>query len=411
MIISRLPHSWAACQHDLVKIARVTATPVNVTLDTPYYWSQGTFPGFSKTIVQVETDDGIVGLGEAPSHKAASTINDHMAELITGLDPIDIAALELRCLPSWRGVQSIFDLALVAAFGAIEMALWDIRGKLWNRPIYDLLGGAVRRQVPFVDYFAYRMETNGVGGEMSVEAVAEYCQALHDTYGTTYFEGKVCDTDLHEAIRLVATLRERFGPHAMIRIDSNRAYSLAAARQLARPFEELWVRNWEDPVGTFEEMAVLRQGTSMPFSSHNMDFGKAVSLGVPDAFVTDVASHGGFGRLIRFIGACEAHGIDYWCYSGDTGVGTAAYLHICAAMQWIREPNNSILRMQPFDVIEEGPFSPRNNMLDVPAGPGLGVTLSADKLAYAHRLFLDNGPLNKNADPGAAGRNKRLPLV
>lgn len=387
------------------------ATPVNVALDAPYYWSQGTFPGFSKTIVEVETDDGIVGVGEAPSHKAATVVSEHLAERVIGRDPIDIAALELRCLPPFRGVQSIYDLGLVAAFGSIEMALWDVRGKLWDRPIYDLLGGAVRHQIPFVDYFGYRGANGSVGGEMTIEAVVDYCQAIHDNYGTTYFEGKVSDVDLRHAIRLVAALRERFGPDAMIRIDSNRAYSIASARQLARPFEDLWVRNWEDPVGSFEEMQVLRQSTHLPFSSHNMDFGKATKLGVPDAFVTDVASHGGFGRLVRFIGACEALGIDFWCYSGDTGVGTAAYLHVCAAMGWVREPNNSILRMQPFDVIEEGPFSPRNNLLDVPTGAGLGITLSAEKLAYAHRLFVENGPLDKNVDPDHPGINRRLPLV
>lgn len=394
-----------------MRIRSVKATPVNVMLDTPYYWSQGTFPGFSKTIVEVATDEGIVGVGEAPSHGSARTINDHLAELIVGHDPIDIAALELRCLPPHRGVQSIYDLGLVGAFGGIEIALWDIRGKLWGRPIYDLLGGAVRREVPFVDYFASRMDTDGVGGEMTVEAVVEYCEGIRDAHGTTYFEGKVSDVDLRRAVGLVATLRERLGREAMIRIDSNRAYSLASARQLARPFEELWVRNWEDPVGTFEEMRTLRQNTSIPFSSHNMDFGKAASYGVPDALVTDVAGHGGFGRLLRFVAACEAHGIDYWAYSGDTGVGTAAYLQICAAVDWIREPNNSVLRMQPFDVIEEGPFSPRDNMLAVPTGPGLGITLSQEKLAYAHRQFIEHGPLNKNIYPESLGRHKRLPLV
>jgi glucarate dehydratase len=67
--------------------------------------------------------------------------------------------------------------------------------------------------------------------------------------------------------------------------------------------------------------------------------------------------------------------------------------------------------MQPYDVIEEGPFSPRTDMLDIPTGPELGVTLSADKLACAHRLFVDSGPLNKNAGPGSPGRNRRLPVV
>ena len=83
-----------------------------------------------------------------------------------------------------------------------------------------------------------------------------------------------------------------------------------------------------------------------------------MELKVPDAFVGNPTAHGGIGRLLRFVGACEHAGIDFWCYSGDSGIGSAAYLHLCAALGWIREPNQSLFRMQPMDITEEGPFSP-----------------------------------------------------
>ncbi len=120
---------------------------------------------------------------------------------------------------------------------------------------------------------------------------------------------------------------------------------------------------------------------------------------------------GGFSAMMRFVSACEGAGIDFWCYSGDSGLGTAAYLHACAAHPHIREPNQSLLRQQPNDVIVEGPFSPRGNHLMLPNGPGLGVTLDRDRLAYCANLLCENGLPNKFFDPDFPGTMRRLPLI
>jgi glucarate dehydratase len=296
------------------------------------------------------------------------------------------------------------------AFGAIEMALWDLRGKAWKQPLYQLLGGAVRKEIPFTDYFSLRGDGATVKGEKTPEEVADYCVELHERHGTTFFEGKFSTHDPKVSMKMVELIRRKLGDAAMIRIDSNQAYSLATARQLARPLEELGVRNWEDPVATIEEMRELRRHTSIPFSTHNIDIARAMELKVPDAFVGNPTAHGGINRMLRFVGACEHAGIDYWCYSGDTGIGSACYLHLCAALGWIREPNQSLFRMQPMDIIEEGPFSPRNNVVPVPEGHGLGVTLSQQRLAACHRDFVENGPCNKYHDPEKPGTYRRLPL-
>jgi glucarate dehydratase len=393
-----------------MKIRRITATPINLTLEAPYVWVFGELDGFSPTIVEVETEDGLIGLGEAPTPAAATIINDLLAPRLIGRDAFDIAGAEHVCLPFWTGVQSINDRNRIMAFGAIEMALWDLRGKAWNQPLYQLLGGAVRKEIPFTDYFSLRGDGPEVRGEKTPEAVADYCVALHETYGTTFFEGKFSTEDPKTSLKMVALIRERLGDDVMLRIDSNQAYSLATARRLARPLEELGVHNWEDPVATAEEMRELRRHCSIPFSTHNIDIARAIDLKVPDAIVGNPTAHGGIGRLLRFIGACEHSGIDFWCYSGDSGIGSAAYLHLCAAIGWIREPNQSLFRMQGLDVTEEGPFSPRNNVVRVPEGPGLGVTLSRAKLAACHRDYVENGPKNKYHDPARPGTYRRLPL-
>ena len=171
----------------------------------------------------------------------------------------------------------------------------------------------------------------------------------------------------------------------MIRIDSNHAYSLTSAKLLAAGLEEFEIRSWEDPVATFEEMARLRRHTAISFSSHNLDITKAASLSVPDAIVSNIANHGGFLRAQRVVGALEIMGIDYWCYSGDTGIGTAAYLHLCAATPWIREPNQSLLRLatdgrdrrRHHAPGEQCPQGPRRTWAWSNAGPGWAESLSS----------------------------------
>ncbi len=394
-----------------MRITAIRATPVNIPLEAPYLWSYGSLAGFSKTIVEVETSDGIIGLGEGPSHANVQMIEKIFAPRLIGRDPIDITGAEELCLPSWRGVYTDVDFALIRAFGAVEMALWDVRGKAWGQPLYELFGGAHRSEIAFTDYFSFRETKHGKGGESTPEAVLDYCLSQRERFGTTMFEGKLSTVDPEPAIRTVELLRDRLGLAAVLRVDSNKAYSVTEARRIAKRLEPLDIRAWEDPVATFEDMARLRQHTSIPFSVHTPNLRQAVALGVPDAFCTDVNVHGGIGRALKFIGACEQMGLDFWCYSGDSGIASAVYLHLAAAHAHIREPSQSLFHMQPLDVIAEGPFRPRNNTLPVPTGPGIGVTLDADKLAFCHRLFVNDGPYNKFHDPDRPGVYRRMPLA
>lgn len=368
------------------------------------WWTGGHYPGTSKTIVEVETDQGIVGLGEAPSADVTALIVA-MGERLRGSDPLDMAACQSLCVPPWQIVQNTDDSSVVKAFGAIEIALWDIMGKHCGLPLHALLGGAVRRQIPFTEYFGFR-----AGGETSPQEVTDYCLRMREDHGSTFFEGKLILGDPEIEIETVKRLRGALGASAMIRLDSNMQWSLATARHVLREIEPYNIRNYEDPVATFEEMAALRRHSAIPFSTHVPDIRRAVALGAPDTIVTNFAVLGGIARAVRFIGACEAMGVGFWCYSGDTGVATAAYLHVTAAMPWISEPSQSLFRWQIGDVVEGGPFIQKNNVVDVPEGHGLGVVLDAGELARWHRHFVDNGPLDHFHDPAAPGRFRRLPL-
>jgi glucarate dehydratase len=357
----------------------------------------------------VETDEGLTGLGEVPSAYLAQVVQD-LAPLVIGKDPLDITGIENVCVPPWQIVQNTDDSSAVTAFGGLEIALWDIRGKVWNQPLYNLLGGAVKKEIPFTEYFAYRVKKDGIGGEMDPGAVADYCVRMNAEHGSTFFEGKLILGDPQLEIDTVKAMRKALGPRAMIRLDSNMQWSLSTARHVLQEIEPYDIQNYEDPVATFEEMAKLRQHSRIPFSTHVPDIRRAVALGVPDNIVVNFAVLGGINRAIRFIGACEAMGIGFWCYSGDTGICTAAYLHMTAAMPWMHEPSQSLFRWQVGDVIQGGPFRQKNNVIPVPEGPGLGVELDREALNHWYQHYFKHGPLDHFCSPDRPGCFKRLPL-
>lgn len=110
------------------------------------------------------------------------------------------------------------------------------------------------------------------------------------------------------------------------------------------------------------------------------------------------------------VAACEAMGKDFWCYSNDLGIMTAAYLHLRAATQWVTEPSQSLFRRQIGDVVEGGSFRQTGNTIRVPEGPGLGVTLDPGSMARWHKHFVESGPMSHFHHPGNPDRYTRLPL-
>lgn len=393
-----------------MRIEEVWATPVNIPLEAPYLWSVGVYPGISKVVIEVRTDEGLVGLGEAPSPECLPLIEQALAPRLAGCDPLDLVACARRCLPDTRVLANTDENTVQKAFGGIEVALWDLRGKMWNQPLYRLLGGQERREIAFSEYFAPRLRRGRVGGESTPQEIASYCARMRETHGCTIFEGNCLPGGPRPTIQLVKELRSALGADVELRLDANLAFSLHSAPRLLRGIEPYDVSNLEDPVPSYEEMARLRRHSSISFSSHAVHWQAAVRLGVPDAFVLNLSVLGGIAPTVRFVACCEAMGFDFWFYSGDTGIMTAAYLQVGAALEHIRQASQSLLRWQTDDVTEEGPFRPKNNRLPVPQGPGLGVHLSPSALRRCHRRFLGEGPYDPYQNPDSPGEYVRLPV-
>ncbi len=372
-----------------MKITAVRATPVNIPYTAPYVFSHGSIKSLTKTVVEVDTDEGATGLGEvADGDRAADVMR--MGEAAIGLDVREIGIAERRCLPGYRYTPWGDIQAMTRAFGGIEMAMWDARARIEEAPLHVLLGGAVRTEIELSEYFGYRLPGPVERGEQSPEEVAAYCARMIDEHGATNFEGKVGAVDTDEEVRMVRLIREAIGDRPL-RLDANGAWTVPTARHVIQRMDEYRIHYYEEPCETYEEMAQLRPYTRASFSTHAMDLEKAVRLRCPETMVANLVELGGIQRTVHFIRACERFDIGFRFHSGETGVASAAYLQVSAAIEHIREPSQTLFRWYADDVCNEGTPVPRNGKAPVPTGPGLGVTLDPVAVKRCHERYLDEG--------------------
>jgi glucarate dehydratase len=382
------------------RVAEVRVHRVNIPLEAPYRWSPGLYFGASKGIVEVVTESGLVGLGEIADVDACDAFERDQVPRLVGANAMDLEGCRRLCVPEITTLKNTHELGPIRAFAAIELALWDIKGQVLGVPIHTLLGGLARTEVAFSEYFAFRCPGRDAPGESTPVAVAAYCARMREEHGSTVFEGKVGLGDPRAELAVVKEVRAALGDDATLRLDANAGWSPLTARRMVRALEPLEISNIEDPVSSYRAMAKLRQHTEIPFSGHVPDLPLAVELGVPDTIVLNTMSLGGLRETIAFVDACEAMGVGFWCYSGDSAIGTTAYLHISAALPYMEQPHQSLLRWYTDDVIEGGPLSPEDGTLTVPMDPGLGVRLDPERLQRAVDDFQTNGVMTQLSIPG-----------
>jgi glucarate dehydratase len=381
-----------------MKISAIRAIPVNIPLRAPYRFSYGSIASLTKTVVEVETGEGITGLGEcADGNRAADVMA--LEERLVGVDIRDLNTAEARCVPAMSYTPWANVTAARRAFGGIEMAMWDARGKIEDVPLCMLLGGAVRSEIPLTEYFGFRCPGAGEPGEATGTDIARYCARMIERHGSQIFEGKLGTVSLEEEIGMVREVRAAIGGREL-RLDANGVWTVPTARIAIRKLAGFDIAWFEEPVESYEEMAELRQHTASSFSAHIVDLPKAVRLRCPDAIVTNINEHGGIRRTLDFIRACEAFNVGFRFHSGETGIASAAYLHLTAALEHVRGASQTLLHWYADDVIEGGPLKHENGVAQLPPGPGLGVRLDCKSLQRCHQRFLAEGTF----PAGQAGR-------
>ena len=316
-------------------------------------------------LVRVETDAGITGWGEAFGHRifhaTRAAIDTVLGPLCVGRDPADIAALtdDLQRVLHGLGRNG----PTLYALSGIDIALWDIAGKVAGLPLYRLLGGSPRADLPaYASLLRYG----------TAAAVAHYTeQAL----GRGYRHVKLHEITVPE----VRAAREVAGPEVPIMLDTNCPWTVAEAVAMARRLAPLDLHWLEEPVWPPENLAGLaevRARGGLPTAAGEnygtvWEFRRAFEAGALTYAQPSVTKIGGVTELRRVMTVAEAYGVDVVPHSAYFGPGLLASIHCIAAM-----PRASLVERFYCDFADNPlgeAIHPRQGRIAVPQGPGLGV--------------------------------------
>jgi len=408
---SRVPSALAFASDRSAKdlrIKSVKVTPVALP-DPPILAASGCHgPYFLRSVIEVATDDGPVGVGE--SYGSPNVLKDFEAArgVVEGQSAFAIRQLEMLLKPFTPSV-----------FAGIEMACLDVVGKATGRRACELLGGPVRDEVEFAAYLFYRyaaddprvlsderlVEKRGKGdraldawGEVrSAEAMANMAAAMRQKFGFRVLKLKGGVLEAAEELKTLELWHERFGNEVLLRIDPNGNWTMETALSIGRQIlsDRLPLEYYEDPVTGQSAMADVRTQTGLKLAT-NMCVTRwehlepATRTRPIDVLLADLYWFGGLSGCQALGRAATSLGWGVGCHSNNhAGIAMAAMIHLgaCIPEMTYALDTHYIWLPDGHDVIE-GPKLPiRNGRMAIPNGPGLGVQLDRDKLARAHETF------------------------
>ena len=365
-----------------IRITDVIAHPLTQKLPRPTVTSWGTYTDVSIVLVEVRTDAGITGVGEALarfSPKAyAELIETSLKPRLVGGNPTDIQAhwRTMRRALSGRAGGMLFE-----AISGVDIALWDILGKVAGLPVHRLLGGMGRTEVP-----VYAASVNWGSDEFMDRELDGYLEK-----GFPRIKIKIANP-VRDACRRIARLRKRAGDDIELCVDANWAYTLEEAVEVGRALSDNGYFWFEEPLRPEDEAGYeelhRRCATPLAAGESNYTLDQAMRL-VANRTLSylqpDVARSGGISETRRMAEFAAAHDVQYAPHIGMSGiVCETASVHLAAAMPNIRamecETDSS-----PFKTALTGaaPGADRqkNGMLPVPTGPGLGIEIDWDAVA------------------------------
>lgn len=397
-----------ATKRDLT-IAEMIVTPVACP-DPPLLNHHGIHePLFLRAIVRLRTADGLEGLGEGPGGGLFVQELRAAAKHVVGADPYHLERLRVL-IGEGRG----------RVFSALECACLDLIGKATGRPVYDLLGGPVRRRIPFAAYMFFKERGDDDWGEaLTPEAMVRQAELFHERYGMTVFKLKGGVLDPWEEVRTMQLLRARFGPRAGLRIDPNAAWSVETSLRVAEQLRDTYLEYLEDPTAGIEGMSQVARHTPTPLSTNMCvtNFGHVAPAFRASAVQVVLGDHHGWGGLLAFrhLGVvCKSLGWGLSQHSNShLGISFAAMIHAGAAIPQLTYASDTHYPWNPADIVNETDrFRFRDGAIDLWDAPGLGVTIDEEKLAAAADAYTRRGSLARDDVSAMRERNPDwLPLM
>ncbi len=397
-----------------MKIRDIRATTVTVPLEAPLRHANGCHWGrFVRTIVEVETDNGLIGLGEmGGGGESAEAAFRAMKGYLVGRDPARLE--EMRMLIANPTASLYNNRTQIVA--ALEFACLDILGQAWNVPVSEILGGRLRDRIPFAAYcfFRYPDPRTGVGEVRTIDQVVENACQLKSRFGFTTHKvkGGVFHPDYElEAYRAVAAAL----PGDSFRFDPNAVWSTEQAIRFGQAIEDLRNDYLEDPVFGLNGMRRTRQMVRVPLATNTVVVNfeqlaaNVLDLAV-DVVLLDTTFWGGIRPCVKAAGVCETFQLGVAVHSsGELGIQLATMLHLGAVIPNLSFAADAHYHHLRDEIIEGGPFQYEGGAIRVPDSPGLGVRLNREKLREYSELYQRLGGYPYDQDPGRPGWTPVIP--
>ncbi|MCC7354123.1 MAG: mandelate racemase/muconate lactonizing enzyme family protein [Anaerolineae bacterium] len=357
-------------------------------------------------LVKVFTDEGWVGLGEAPDPAGAEvtkTIIDATEPLLVGEDPTNVEVLKKKLYAHYNLTHFHIHAACWALNG-IDMALWDLVGRSCQKPLYQIWGGAFRKEIEY--YGRVPVACPEEVGDRAAELAGEGFKTIYLKVGL----------DEEEDLARVRAIREAIGPKLKIRVDPNQSWQPHDAVRILRRMGEYGLEFVEQPVHMYnlDALTRVRQGVNVPIAAHESswtmyDAVNVIKQGAADAIHVDPRFDAGFVGARITAGMAEAAGLPVIMHSfSELGVAQCAYMHLIASTPNFTLANQSGYRELADDVIKGGLMSFRDGCMTLPEKPGIGVELDQEKVNHYARYYQEHVKGQEAPDPWSSPQHKLM---
>ncbi|MBD2847433.1 mandelate racemase [Paenibacillus sp. IB182496] len=387
-----------------MKITDLRATTVMMPLEAPLRHSNGAHWGrFVRTIVEVETDEGLIGYGEmGGGGESAELAFAGLKAYLLGHDPFQLEEMRFKiCNPTASLYNNRTQL-----HAAIEFACLDIMGKKLGVPVHQLLGGKVRDRIDFASYLFYRLpnERTGAGEVRTIEQLLDNCRELKARHGFTVHKLKGGVYPPEYELACYRALADAF-PQDRLRYDPNGALTVEEAIRFGQAIEGLNNDYYEDPTWGMNGMRRVREMVRIPTATNTVviNFEQlAANVRDPaiDVILLDTTFWGGIRPCVKAAGVCETFQLGVAVHSsGELGIQLATMLHMGAVVPNLSHAADAHYHHLTDDILVGGKLAYEDGAIRVPDGPGLGVEVDRDKLRQYAELYREHGGYPYDRDP------------
>lgn len=374
-----------------MRIIDVRARTVTVPLEAPLRHSNGAHWGrFVRTVVEVETDNGLIGLGEmGGGGQGASDAIKALKPYLSGHDPAHLEALRWMLANPTASLYN--DRTQLLA--AIEFACLDLVGKNAGLSATDLLGGSVRDEVEFASYLFFRFPAPDGSGEVRTpDQLVSEARRLRDLHGFRVHKLKGGVFPPEYELACYRALAEEF-PEDFFRYDPNGVLSVKDALMFAEGIKDLRNDYLEDPVYSLPGMQAVRERTLIPLATNTVvtnfeQLAQNVLNRAVDVILLDTTFWGGIRQCIRAGGVCETFSLGVAVHSsGELGIQLASMLHLGAVLPNLSFAADAHYHHLQHDIVAGGLSPYVDGKIAVPTSPGLGVELDQEAMALGEDRF------------------------